>query len=150
MRERIMNFAFGGLAVLCVVAVIIGFVIYNKNDQQAKILSADDVGIQTLLNEHLISARYESKDPTQSYDCTNLDEITSLLNTVKNATFQVTDKPTNPYMMIELVIVETDNGSFSFGIMGDTFAVRLNEERKYYTCNGAYDFIKRLNEIKSC
>lgn len=121
----------------------------NKNDSEA-ILSASDVGIDILMSKKIVSARYESHIPTPdcNYECENFEEITSLLNTISEAEFKTTTKPKEPIYMFELVIVETEDGSYSFGIIGGAFTIRINEERSYYTCSAGDDFICKLLEIQ--
>lgn len=136
---------------LCVVAVIVGVIVFNwYKSRNNTVLSADDVGITALMSQKIISVRYECHIPTPecNYDCENLEEIISLLNTIKDAEFQAAGKPKEPIGMIEMVHGETENGSFDFGVWGDAFAVSFNHECKYYTCSATDDYIYKLLEIQ--
>lgn len=148
MKEKVIGFAVGALAIVSVVAIVVGVLVYNKNSHREKILSASDVGIDTLLNETIVSAEFHSLIPNIEHECENPADIKALLNTVKDAEFTVSNKPKEPVQMLEMVILETDNGSFSVGMMGNVFTIRMNEERNYYRCSKTGDFIDKLLEIQ--
>lgn len=140
-----------GAAVLCVVAVIVGVIVFHRyKSQNNTVLSADDVGITALMNQKIVSASYEYHIPTPefNYDCENLEEILSLLNTIKDAEFKPTGEPKSPIYTIARVHGETENGSFCFGVWGGAFAVYFNHECKYYTCSAQNDYMYKLFEIQ--
>lgn len=160
MKSHFITFVLSGGVVLGIVGALVWmFSSQNgsQNDNVAasaelrdRVLSAEDVGINTLMNQEIVSARYESLIPTPdyNYDCVNTEEILSLLNTVKDAEFQIADPPTEPIFMMEVVIGETGAGSFAFGIKGGTFVIRINDECKHYTCSKRSEYIQKLQEIQ--
>lgn len=160
MKNHFLAFVIGGSIILSVVGGLICiFVSQNENlsgniSQSANlynnILSASNVGIDTLMDQEIVSAKFESLIPTPkfNYDCMDMEEISSLLNTVMDAEFQIADAPTEPIFMMEVVLGETKNGSFAFGVEGDTFVVCIDGDCKYYSCSKRNDYINKLLEIQ--
>lgn len=153
MRRHLFHFAMVGVAVLSVMEIIVGFLIYRRVDHDdinddVVALSAHEVGIDSLISQKIVSASYQCHIPNYNYECKNLEEITSLLNTVKDAEFQITNEPKGALSMIEMILVKTENGSYSFGVMGSAFVVNINGERNYYNCSARNDFILKLLEIQ--
>lgn len=148
MRGKVINFTMGALAIVGVVAAIIGVLVYNNNSRREKSLSASDVGIDILLHKQIVSAEFQSLIQNLKQECENPEDIIALLNTVMDAEFETINEPTEPIQMLEIVAAETKDGSFSLGMMGNAFSIRVNEERKYYKCDKAGDFVDKLLEIQ--
>lgn len=146
MKKHVILFVVIG--VLCIAAVIVGVLACWRVFQNNKIFSAEDVGINNLMNEKIVSARYDSLDPNYQYECEDLVEITSLLETLRDAEFHISSKPNHAVQSLELVYIETKNNSYIAGFLEGVFVFTVNGQHNYYTCNTRNDFMNKLIQIQ--
>lgn len=106
------------------------------------------MGIDILLNKPIVSAEFCSHIPNIRHERENPEDINALLNTVMDAEFEAINEPKEPIQMLEMVVAETNDCSFSLGVVGSAFYVELNEEVNYYRCDKAGDFVDKLLEIQ--
>ena len=82
-----------GILSFCVIVLSIMTVIQEKTLQKQRILFADEVGLTDVINQEIVSARFDSLIPTYIYDCTDLSVIPTLLDAISDAVFRVAQKP---------------------------------------------------------
>ena len=145
--EKLLLHIIIALLMLCVL-VLFGMVIrQRKKIQQLIILSRDEVGIMSITEEIIVSARFDSTIPDYIYEVTDFKIAEELLDTLKNASFQKCDKPKKVFWM-EIILIETKAHTYALGVQNGIFVVVKDGKTDYYHCSNKGDFIAKLCELQ--
>ena len=109
---------------------------------------ANDI-LSNIVEEGVVSARFDSHIPTYIYDIEDLTIIEKLLDTLDGATYEVCDKPDEPLSSIELVYITTNENEYSVGVINNSaFLISLSGEGKYYNCSQKDAFQSKWWELQ--
>lgn len=136
------------LAILSTVLIMVVCFYETKLHETTEILFAGDVGISQILDEQIISARFDSLHPYYNFKYGKLSDIRPLLDTLSSAVFLPVDKPAEPLTWRELIYIETDKGTYAIGATEGRFTISINGEYSYYRCSAKDIFLKQMYEIR--
>lgn len=118
-------------------------VIGNRANETANTVLADIVA------EGIVSARFDSTNPNYMYDIEDLTIIDGLLATLDGATYEVCERPKEPWFSIEAIYITTNENEYYLGVIENSaFRVSVNGEGEYYTCSHKDVFLNKLLELQ--
>lgn len=83
------------------------------------------------------------------YDIEDLTIIDGLLATLNDATYEICDRPEEPWFSIEAIYITISKNEYYLGVIENSaFRVSVNGEDEYYTCSHKDNFLKKLLELQ--
>ena len=130
--------------------------IYNKRSARKEIKqNQEDIteNVNTILSdivaEGVISARFDSHIPNYIYDIEDLAIVEELLATLDGATYEVCERPKEPWGSIEAIYITTHENEYHIGVIENSaFRISANGEGEYYTCSHKDNFLNKLLELQ--
>lgn len=99
--------------------------------------------------EGIVSARFDSHIPNYIYDIEDTTLVDKLLTSLEDATYEVCDRPKEPWGSIEAIYITTNEKEYYLGVIENSaFRVSVNGEGEYYTCSNKDDFQNKLLELQ--
>ena len=118
-------------------------VIGNRANQTATTIITD------IIAEEIVSARFDSHIPNYIYDIEDLTIVNELLATLDSATYEVCERPKEPWGSIEAIYITTNENEYYLGVIENSaFRVSVNGEGEYYTCSHKDNFLNKLLELQ--
>ncbi len=155
MKKDILIFILSNIFLLCIIAAAVGISVFRVATQKEEVLTAEDVGVNAILEEKIISARFESANPNYCYEYDDTDEIKLLLETLKDAEFTVVPEYNSPIVSMEYVIVQTEKNLYCIGYIygldgSGGFRVGVCGQPPYicYKCSAKLEFEMKLCELQ--
>lgn len=105
--------------------------------------------LSDIVEEEIVSARFDSTNPNYMYDIEDLTIIDGLLATLDGATYEVCERPKEPWFSIEAIYITTNKNEYYLGVIENSaFRISVNGEGEYYTCSHKDDFQNKLLELQ--
>ena len=118
-------------------------VIGNRADQTANSIITD------IVTEGIVSARFDNHIPNYIYDIEDLTIVDELLATLDGATYEVCERPKEPWGSIEAIYITTNGNEYYLGVIENSaFRISVNGEGEYYTCSHKDNFLNKLLELQ--
>ncbi|MBR6801963.1 MAG: hypothetical protein IKM61_09455 [Eubacteriaceae bacterium] len=118
-------------------------VIGNHANQTSNAIIADIVA------EGIVSARFDSHIPNYIYDIEDLTIVDELLATLDGATYEVCERPKEPWGSIEAIYITTTEDNYYLGVIENSaFHISVDGEGEYYTCSCKDNFLNKLLELQ--
>lgn len=118
-------------------------VIGNRANETANVILSD------IVEEEIVSARFDSTNPNYMYDIEDLTIIDGLLATLDGATYEVCERPKEPWFSIEAIYITTNKNEYYLGVIENSaFRISVNGEGEYYTCSHKDNFLNKLLELQ--
>ncbi len=108
-----------------------------------------DAILSDIEKEGIVSARFDSHIPNYIYDIEDTTLVDELLTSLEDATYEVCDRPKEPWGSIEAIYITTNEKEYYLGVIENSaFRVSVNGEGEYYTCSNKDDFQNKLLELQ--
>jgi len=105
--------------------------------------------ISNIVAEGVISARFDSHIPNYIYDIEDMTIVDGLLSTLDGATYEVCEKPKEPWSSIEAISLVTNKNEYYLGVIENSaFYISVNGEGEYYICSHKDNFLSTLVELQ--
>ena len=105
--------------------------------------------LSDIITEGIVSAHFDSTNPNYMYDIEDLTIIDGLLETLNGATYEVCEKPKEPWFSIEAIYIKTTENEYYLGVIDNSvFRISVNGEGEYYTCSHKDNFLNKLLELQ--
>ena len=139
-----------GLVILLLLTVSILVIIVGCQKLEIKnmaIISADEVGIASIDQEDINSAKFDSHIPEYTYRISDFRIVEDVLGTLEGATFQKCPKPIN-ISWIEAISIETDAHTYYIGVENGVLRITIDGVTNYYRCSQKAEFIEKICAIQ--
>lgn len=131
------------------------YLLISTDWMQEKVVVFDKVSktvnsiLSGIIEEGIVSARFDSHIPNYIYDIEDLTIINELINTLDGANYEVCDKPKEPLSSIELIYITTNENEYCLGVINNSaFLVSVNGEENYYICSHKDSFLNKLLDLE--
>lgn len=135
---------FGGIGLLGLIALTV--MIYTQRNKEIAALSADEVGITRILNEKIVSVKFDNFNPNYIGDCEDISKISPLLDIAAKAVYHPAKKPRRLFGFA-LIYIETADHSYGMGYVNGVFEFSVDGDSKYYECSDGIAFLNQFDEI---
>ena len=136
------------IALVLALVCVLGLVGCSGNQQEDMTEKVDTV-LADIVAEGIVSARFDSHIPNYIYDIENLTIVDELLATLDGATYEVYERPKEPWESIEAIYITTNENEYYLGVIENSaFRISVNGEGEYYTCSHKDNFLNKLLELQ--
>lgn len=111
--------------------------------------SGPDRILSNIEKEGIVSARFDSHIPNYIYEVEELTVVGELLSTLVDASYEICDRPKEPWGSIEAIYITTSANEYYLGVIENSaFRVSINGEGEYYNCSKKDAFQNKLLELQ--
>ncbi len=136
------------IALVLALVCVLGLVGCSGNQQEDMTEKVDTV-LADIVAEGIVSARFDSHIPNYIYDIEDLTIVDELLATLDGATYEVCERPKEPWGSIEAIYITTNENEYYLGVIENSaFRISVNGEGEYYTCSHKDNFLNKLLELQ--